>query len=184
MKRPSPLMTFILASAMIHVGLIMAKNSINITLPSSNGSVMAVKIKETNQSTYTSVKKKNSSGKSEKQKTAEIKEKTKQFQSSKSISKKSKAHVITILTEEFSQHFSYPKLAKKHNWQGKVLLSLRISVRGTIENIQIDNSSGYNILDQAAVKSMRKVKSLPQISSWFKNDIELKLPVIYQLTEG
>ena len=204
MKLPSPIMNFIIASAVIHVGLLIMQNSINITLPGSSGSVMAIKLKETNQITVTAVKKENSTEKTTNQKTAKIKKNAKQFQPEKLTAKKliqekrlatvednsvdeqnkSKAHVISILIKEFSQHFSYPKLAIKRNWQGKVLLSLRISSNGIIENITVDNSSGYNILDQAAIDSMRKVKSLPQISSLPNNNIELKLPVIYRLSES
>ena len=196
-------MNFIIASAVIHIGFLISQNSINITLPGSSGSVMAIKLKEMNQITVTPIKKEDSAEINGYQKVAEIKDTTKQLQTSKLATEKltkekyvatarstsieqqeSKAHVTSILIEEFSQHFSYPKLAIKRNWQGKVLLSLRVSSSGAIENIQINNSSGYNILDQAAVNSMRKVGSLPQVSSWFKNNIELKLPVVYQLTEG
>ena len=96
----------------------------------------------------------------------------------------SRARVISIIYKELKQHFNYPALAQKRNWQGKVELSLRVTSSGKIENIQINNSSGYNILDQAAISSLLKVGNLPKISSWLPYDINLKLPVIYRLTEG
>jgi len=97
---------------------------------------------------------------------------------------KSKAHVIAIIYKALNQHFTYPRIAQRRNWQGKVLLSIHITAAGEIKNIKLSQSSGYSILDQAAISSLTKVRELPQLTSWLPYDIDLTLPVIYQLTEG
>ena len=97
---------------------------------------------------------------------------------------KSKAHVIAVIYQALNQHFTYPRLAQRRNWQGKVLLSIRVTASGKIKNIRLNQSSGYTILDQAAMSSLTKVGELPQLISWLPYDIDLTLPVIYQLTEG
>ena len=192
MKLFSPIITFMIASAGIHSAFVIISEPSAIILPSSTGSIMVVKLKEKN----TTKKLKKSQ---QEQLIEKIAIKTpatiKQIRLSKEKPQKhlvtpaqqqskSKAHVVSILIEEFNQYFSYPKFAKRRNWQGKVLLSLRITSSGKIKNIQIDNSSGYNILDQAAINSMRKVGKLPQTASWLENDIELEIPVVYQLIKG
>lgn len=191
------------ASAAIHVSLVMtSNNSTSITLPGSIGSVMEVKIKEKQNHLE-----KRTTAKPDHKKVSKI---TEQHKSPIKIKKntstseaittlpqenltspatnkqqaESKARVISIIYKELSQHFIYPKLAQKRNWQGKVLLSLRVTSSGKINNVQLNSSSGYDVLDQAAINSLVKVGYLPKISSWLLYDIDLKLPVIYQLTKG
>lgn len=192
MKLFSPIITFMIASAGIHSAFVIISEPSTIILPGSTGSIMVVKLKE----------KKTTKQLNEPQQKKQIEKtarKTPAIIKQKKHSKiepqkysftlaeqqsKSKAHVVSILIEEFNQYFTYPKFAKRRNWQGKVLLSLRITSSGKIKNIQIDDSSGYNILDQAAINSMRKVGKLPQTASWLENDIELEIPVVYQLIKG
>jgi protein TonB len=200
MKISSPIMIFIIASASVHAALMMTSyNSTIITLPGSMGSVMEVKIKErqTNLTKKTSTKtiSRNTSQQqisAQTNKAISSAEKLTQKKQTDTITvpatdnqqAKSKARIISIIYKELSQHFIYPKLAQKRNWQGKVMLSLRVTANGKINNVQIKNSSGYSVLDQAAINSLIKVGYLPQVSSWLPYDIDLKLPVLYQLTEG
>lgn len=171
-------------------------------LPSSTGSIMAVKLEK--QTKHDSVKvisksqpQKKAKAKNEhivkkaaiattalKNKTQKnIKEATEKLQTNEQQTV-SRARIISIIYSELNQHFTYPKLAVRRNWQGKVLLSLRVSSSGNIENIQLKKSSGYNVLDQAAINALHKMKNLPHISSWLSSDIELQLPITYNLIEG
>lgn len=189
-------MLFVLASAGIHAGLVMMSNNVTpLTLPGITGSVMAVKIKEQqiteikndsykeittvkNNKLATEVKKSVAS------KTISTTKSSTQKQNISITQNESRARVISIIYKELKQHFTYPALAQKRNWQGKVELSLRVTSAGKIEDVQLNNSSGYSILDQAAISSLLRVDNLPKISSWLPYDINLKLPVIYRLTEG
>lgn len=196
MKLTSPIMLFVLASAGIHAGLVMMSNNLTtINLPGITGSVMAVKIKEQQTTeikndTYKEIttaknnKHATEVKKSVASKTISTTKSSTQKQNISITQKESRARVISIIYKELKQHFTYPTLAQKRNWQGKVELSLRVTSSGKIEDVQLNNSSGYNILDQAAISSLLKVGNLPKISSWLPYDINLKLPVIYQLTEG
>ena len=204
MKALSPIMSFILVSAGVHAALVITSNSsTNIVLPSSMGSAMNVKIQEKHKPLEQNFVEKSISRNNDKKTTpqeapAQITKEPLILAKDKPISAadkitftaennqqaKSKARVISIIYQELNQHFRYPKLAQKRNWQGKVLLSLRVSPNGKINNVKIYKSSGYSILDQAAISSLAKLEYLPQISSWLPYDINLKIPVIYLLTEG
>ena len=187
---------FIAASMAVHAGLVMMSNDLTtITLPSINGSVMMVKIKE-QQTTknkkntdkrITTVKNNNSTTEVKKSVASNTISTAKYPTQERHVSimkDESRARVISIIYKELNQYFTYPTLAQKRNWQGKVELTLRVTSNGKIEDVQLNNSSGYSILDQAAISSLLKVGNLPQISSWLSYDVNLKLPVIYQLTEG
>ena len=190
-------MLFVLASTIVHAGFMMTSNNTGtITLPGSTGSVMMIKINKSEPVAKNTL-----------EKTTQFKTKAKvnkTIPALKKINKKisktpstqlthathtppqseSKARVASLIYKELNQYFTYPKLAIKRNWQGKVLLSLRVTSTGKIKNIQINDSSGYDILDQAAINSLSKVEHLPEISSWLPFDIDLKFPVVYKLIEG
>ncbi len=186
-----------LASAGVHTGLVMtSNNSTVITLPGSTGSVMMIKINKPEPVSKNTLEKTTQfKTKAKVNKTIPvlktIDKKTSKTPSSQlthathaPLQSESKARVASIIYKELNQYFTYPKLAIKQNWQGKVLLSLRVTSTGKIKNIQLNNSSGYDILDQAAINSLSKVEYLPEISSWLPFDIDLEFPVIYKLIEG
>lgn len=197
MKLSSPILGFMLASVGVHAGLMMTSyNQTDITLPGSTGSVMAVKIKEylqkeshllpekteekTISTTVNQAQVKKYSTKAFKQ----TNEKQHQASSTNKKNTVSKARVVSLIYRELNNHFTYPKIAQRRNWQGQVLLAFRLSSNGNIEDIKINHSSGYNILDQAAIISLKKIGQLPQTSSWLVNGMEIQIPIIYQLTKG
>lgn len=212
MKIISPFMSFLAASAIVHAALVINSYSTNITLPGSTGSVMTVKLQaekvpnkqaltgkqlEAKQVNKKILKEKHSPvAEPPTQKTQALAKTTTLAPYSDSTNKenlqvvnkeresKSRAHVIAVIYQALNQHFTYPRLAQRRNWQGKVLLSIRVTASGKIKNIKLNQSSGYAILDQAAMSSLTKVGELPQLISWLPYDIDLTLPVIYQLTEG
>ncbi len=180
-----------IASTGIHVAIMMSSNSDYVMLPASSGSIISISMEDKKNAPIKKHNNKNniSHPKNSFNKNPSLPKKNSNDISTNQVASltrqnESRAHVTSVLIEEFNQYFSYPKIAIKRNWQGKVLLSLRVSSSGKIKDIQIKSSSGYDVLDQAAIESMYKVKKLPKISSWLKYDIELKLPVIYKLTKS
>lgn len=55
----------------------------------------------------------------------------------------------------------YPLEARKKGWEGRVALSIAISEKGTVLDVYIIKSSGFSILDNAAVDSARKWRFAP-----------------------
>ncbi|NLD37741.1 MAG: energy transducer TonB [Desulfatiglans sp.] len=49
----------------------------------------------------------------------------------------------------------YPKMARKRGYQGKVLLSVLVNKEGRVDNLWVFESSGYNILDNAALEAVK-----------------------------
>ena len=83
------------------------------------------------------------------------------------------------------ENFSYPGFAIKRGWQGTVKLGLRIEANGTLSNVRIIKTSGYSILDQAALSTLSKTDHINGIEHWLAgNYFDTTLPVKYQLIGG
>jgi len=49
----------------------------------------------------------------------------------------------------------YPGLARKRGWQGTVFLRVLVNRKGRVDDLTIDVSSGYSLLDRAALNAVR-----------------------------
>lgn len=57
----------------------------------------------------------------------------------------------------------YPEVAINLGWQGRVLLHVKVLENGKISNLKIIQSSGYQILDKAAVMAVKKWQFYPTV---------------------
>ena len=85
-------------------------------------------------------------------------------------------------------YFNYPLKARRKGWQGEVRLNVAIGRRGQVETVQLASSSGYAVLDQAALKSMSKVGeidlarlSMPLTDQLLQQSLQVEIPVAYRL---
>lgn len=84
-----------------------------------------------------------------------------------------------------TRNFSYPTFARKRGWQGTVKLGLRIEANGKLTQVRIVKTSGYSILDQAALTTLTQTNYIKGIESWLAgNYYDTTLPVKYQLIDG
>ena len=87
--------------------------------------------------------------------------------------------------DALAPHFNYPLMARKKGWQGLVKLGVRVETSGDLSNIQVVRSSGYSLLDHAAVKSLKQVARLPGVEGWMEqNSFDMVVPVEYRLTDS
>ena len=79
---------------------------------------------------------------------------------------------------------TYPDAAKREGWQGTVLLRVLINSQGEPATIEINDSSGFEILDQAALTTVRRWRFHPahqgdqRIASW------VKIPIVFRLADA
>lgn len=75
----------------------------------------------------------------------------------------------------------YPRLARERGWQGTTVLRVMVLATGTAESVEVVQSSGFRVLDDAAVTSVRGWRFLPArrgesaVNSW------VEVPVRFQL---
>lgn len=55
----------------------------------------------------------------------------------------------------------YPALAKRRNWEGRVVVRVKIMADGSCGQAEISQSSGHDILDEAALDAVCKVRYAP-----------------------
>ncbi|KPJ96397.1 MAG: hypothetical protein AMJ55_02175 [Gammaproteobacteria bacterium SG8_15] len=89
------------------------------------------------------------------------------------------------LTLALSEHFSYPRLAQRNGWQGMVKLGLRIEPNGQLSRIKVVSTSGFPILDQAALETLNRISTLQGVERWLGGTyFDTVLPVEYRLLGG
>ncbi len=203
MRTSNAIIGFVLASAAIHAGVIMVADEpdTSIVLPGQTGSMLAVRIIAEKKLAPVPIKKPLYKNSKQPEKVLQKKTSTsnnkaarpnKQPQTAlpaenattQANNQQAQAKVVSLLINELRQYFVYPRLARKRNWQGKVLLAMQITPAGTVRNIRLTKSSGYPILDQAALKAMQQVETLPAMKNILQTDLDIEIPVLYQLIEG
>jgi len=75
----------------------------------------------------------------------------------------------------------YPLLARKRGYQGTVLLEVLVSKDGKAASIQLSRSSGYNILDRAAIKGVRDWLFYPAKRGDELFEMWVKIPIRFTL---
>jgi periplasmic protein TonB len=79
---------------------------------------------------------------------------------------------------------AYPELALRREWQGEVLLRVRVSPDGRAIGISVERSSGRDVLDQAAQEAVRGWSFVPSrqggvaIAGW------VTVPIVFRLQQG
>ena len=58
----------------------------------------------------------------------------------------------------------YPRRAIQREREGKVELLVSVDENGRLLEVSVDNSSGYDILDTAASKAVRKAAPFPELT--------------------
>ena len=93
-------------------------------------------------------------------------------------------HLRESILRLVSSRFHYPVLARRKGMQGIVRLQVRIESDGRISGLQVQRTSGYAVLDQAALRSLR-LASVPDAAQWLNGRaIDIIIPVEYRLVGG
>lgn len=77
----------------------------------------------------------------------------------------------------------YPELARKRGQEGLVLLHAEVNAQGEPVKVEIQKSSGYPLLDQAALKTVRKWRFRPPQENGESRPGNLVLPVEFKLRD-
>jgi periplasmic protein TonB len=72
---------------------------------------------------------------------------------------------------------SYPPLARRMGWVGRVVLAFHILPDGAVANVHVVNGSGFAVLDHSAVEAVRRASPFPPPPA----AAEIVAPVAYAL---
>lgn len=76
----------------------------------------------------------------------------------------------------------YPEAARRHGQEGLVLLSVAVDKNGDPQTVEIKKSSGFVLLDDTAIKSVRTWKFQPGHIGSLPVDSHAEVPIRFQLT--
>ncbi len=76
----------------------------------------------------------------------------------------------------------YPLMARRRGWQGTVMVEVWLDASGEQLKREILQSSGYALLDQAALRSVARNQFTPYTINGVGHPARLHLPVIYTLS--
>ena len=83
---------------------------------------------------------------------------------------------------EKNPHPTYPLIARKKGWQGRVILQTNVDKEGNVKYIRILESSGFKVFDDVSIQTLKKWKFTPaKMGNKFVDDI-VDIPVKFVLT--
>ncbi len=80
-----------------------------------------------------------------------------------------------VLAEAIEKTKSYPRLARERGIEGVVHLRFKLASSGAVDKIEILQSSGFEILDNASIGAVYRAAPLPYVSGW------VEMPMKYVL---
>lgn len=76
---------------------------------------------------------------------------------------------------------AYPEMARRNGWQGLCMVRVAVDANGSAGAVSIARSSGYGILDQAALAAVRKWKFTPRMVRGVAAASTVEVPVNFSL---
>jgi protein TonB len=84
---------------------------------------------------------------------------------------------FAYIRNKILRNVSYPDVARRMGWQGKVLLSFIITANGSVREFKVIKSSGFPMLDRSAVETVKETAPFPRPPV----EAQLIIPIVYRL---
>lgn len=92
------------------------------------------------------------------------------------LSKKYRAENFAYIKKIIEKNLDYPRRAQRMGWTGNCVISFVVQVSGHVTDIRILKSTGYGILDDNVIETIKKTEPFPRPPI----KAELKIPITYQ----
>lgn len=93
------------------------------------------------------------------------------------------AALRSAVYSELQARFTYPRRARMRGWEGTVVISLRILPDGQLSDVQLADSSGIRVLDDAALQSVSRIRVRHVAAIHGSDGLYMTIPVEYRLTD-
>ena len=80
-----------------------------------------------------------------------------------------------VIESAIEKSKKYPRLARERGIQGVVHVRFKLTTSGDVETVEIVKSSGYDILDDASVRTVYRAVPMPYVNGW------VEVPIAYVL---
>lgn len=78
----------------------------------------------------------------------------------------------------------YPQLARRNGWRGEVVLQVSVTRDGKVNHLDIQHSSGFRILDRAALRAVKDWRFHPARRAGHAVVSEVLVPVEFHLSQA
>ncbi len=82
-----------------------------------------------------------------------------------------------------AEHPPYPQFARAQGWEGTVVLRIKVNQAGAVDSVRTRKSSGFPILDESAVQSVKTWRFEPAKDGEFPIPVTVDLPIRFDLDE-
>ncbi len=89
--------------------------------------------------------------------------------------------LLSLLHQAISREKRYPLLARRQRREGTATVSFRLSPSGDVDGIGIDQSSGFSVLDTAAVSAVSRVAPFAPARIFLSDVTRFKVDVTFKL---
>ena len=111
-----------------------------------------------------------------------LNDKINKFSENKNTESNFKSNATYKIGSAKNPHPTYPLIARKKGWEGRVLIQAEIDRKGNVSKIRVLESSGFKILDNASLETLKKWKFTPaKIGNKFVDDT-VNIPVKFLIT--
>jgi len=90
-------------------------------------------------------------------------------------------HFQDLVRRRIEDAKRYPHWARRQGFEGIAKVQFAIPINGQANSIKIVASSGYDILDQAAIQTVKKANPFPSPRMIKRNMVEVEVPIVFQL---
>lgn len=91
---------------------------------------------------------------------------------------------LAMVSAALQRHKRYPRTARRRGLSGKVVLTFVVLPDGQVTDARIADSTGHTILNNAALRALRRATPLPPFPSALKRpSLRVTIPILYELTE-
>lgn len=81
------------------------------------------------------------------------------------------------IRELVTKKLTYPAVARKMEWSGKVVLAFVVKEDGEVDSLRLKESSGHKVLDNSAIETVRSAAPFPKPPV----AAEITIPVLFRL---
>ncbi len=85
---------------------------------------------------------------------------------------------LFLISKIIQNNITYPYIARKMGWEGRVVVSFILTKEGKINFLTVEKSSGYDVLDKNAIKTIKKVSKYFPLPP---HDVKISIPISYKL---
>lgn len=89
--------------------------------------------------------------------------------------------VLTPVRPAKAERPSYPQFAREQGWEGTVVLRIKIKADGSVDSIATRKSSGFPILDESALRTVKQWRFEPAKDGEFPIPVTVDLPIRFDL---